>query len=165
MQASTSTAATITAAIAAVESDSECFAVCAAGRPAIVVAVDLVTELGVVSVGTVALAGVTASGVVAAGVTAAGEAVVAECTLADAGTGKVGVELVLTAISPANASRPARDLQQILDRRERGAQHVRGRLTGVDRADSLRLFECESIVGTRDRGEEIVALALQSIRA
>ena len=49
------------------------------------------------------------------------------CTLADAGIGKVGVEvgveLGLPAICRLHANRP-RGLQQILDRRERVAQHV-----------------------------------------
>ena len=95
MQASSSTAATTAAAIAAVESVSECFVVCVTDRPTIVVVVGLTAELGVVSVGTVALTGVVVTG----------GTVVVGCTLADAGTGKVGVELVLTTICLCNANR------------------------------------------------------------
>ena len=94
MHASSSTAARTAATIATVESVSECFAVCVAGRPTMT---DLTVVAGnrrggwAVVVGVVALAGAIVP-----------EAVVIGCTLADAGIGKVvfevGVELVLPAI-------------------------------------------------------------------
>jgi hypothetical protein len=117
MHASTSTAARTTAAIAAVESVSECVEracvdarafdvdwkgeVAVAGEVAagVVAAVEGAEAAGVVvaMVGVVAAGGVAAAGVVAAGGAVAVDVVIA-CTLAEAGTGKVGVELVEAAI-------------------------------------------------------------------
>jgi hypothetical protein len=93
MHASSSTAARTAATIATVESVSECFAACVAGRPTM-------TDLTVV-VGIVVVAGLVV-GVVALAGAIVPEAVVIGCTLADAGIGKVvfevGVELLLPAI-------------------------------------------------------------------
>jgi hypothetical protein len=90
MHASSSTAARTASTIAAVESVSECFAVCVTGRTTmtdltVVAAVVVVT--GLVVVGVVTLAGVIVP-----------EVVVIGCTRADAGIGKVGVELVFEVI-------------------------------------------------------------------
>jgi len=94
MHASSSTAARTAATIAMVESVSECFAVCVAGRPTttdLTVVVGIVVVAGLVVVGVVTLAGAIVP-----------EVVVIGCTLADAGIGKagfeVGVELLLPAI-------------------------------------------------------------------
>ena len=91
MQASTSTAARTARTIAAVESVSECFAVCVAGRPTtttdLTVVAGIVVVAGLIVVGVVTLAGVIVP-----------EAVVIGCTRADAGIGKVGVELVFEVI-------------------------------------------------------------------
>ncbi len=93
MHASSSTAARTAATIATVESVSECFAACVAGRPTM-------TDLTVV-VGIVVVAGLVV-GVVALAGAIVPEAVVIGCTHADAGIGKVvfevGVELLLPAI-------------------------------------------------------------------
>jgi hypothetical protein len=81
MHASTSTAATIATAIAAVESVSECFEVWVAGCPPTTTALTVVEETAVVATGGVAGTVAVVEGLVVVG-----------CTLADAGIGKVGVE-------------------------------------------------------------------------
>src|SRR5258708_18019472 len=53
--------------------------------------------------------------------------------------------------------------QQVLQRGERVAQHLLGRLLGVDHADALRLGAGELAVGGGDRGEEVIALELQAV--
>jgi hypothetical protein len=70
-----------------VESVSECFAVCVAGRPT---TTDLTVVVGIVVVGVVTLAGAIVP-----------EAVVIGCTLADAGIGKVGFEVGVELLLPA----------------------------------------------------------------
>ena len=83
MHASTSTAARTAAAIAAVESVSECFEVWVAGCPPTTAALTVV-------VGTAVVAGAVALTVAVEVVE--GLVVVVGCTLSDAGIGKVGVE-------------------------------------------------------------------------
>ena len=96
MHASSSTAARTASTIAAVESVSECFAVCVAGRLTtgdLTVVVGIVVVAGLVVVGVVTLAGAIVP-----------EAVVVGCTLADAGIGKVGVEVGVELVLPVICS-------------------------------------------------------------
>ncbi len=94
MQASTSTAATMTAAIAAVESVSECVERARVGAGAF--AVDLKDEAG--AAGVVVVGGVVAVPVVVGCTLADADADADAGTGAGTGTGRVGVELVPRAI-------------------------------------------------------------------